>query len=316
MVEARGLRKRFAGFGISGYERLVGDKRVHAVHVRVTADGMTGLLMFPGAEQFEPVTLTVDVREEEPLRSVVMPAVEPFVHAWLQQAGLSSETLELPLAVGDDDSPYELGQGFVVDAAGRAHATYRLSDEPLENLVRAFERGLIPADPHAIRVLLRVPTAGVGGPGWESFEAGVRWFAEVWVGIGAAYAPFPAVRFAVEKFQRAAEHLLRHKSDLEERGFAPPDPVRLARAKCWSVNDLAEVLGTSPEEATDLLVAFGFEEVEGGEWQPPAEPANELGMILLGALNGYEALKRDEGALAERLRRELDAWAERHKTSD
>jgi hypothetical protein len=174
------------------------------------------------------------------------------------------------LLVNGDD-PFELGQGFVIDVEGRARATHGLADQPFGDLVRAFETQLIPADPHEIRVLLRVPRAGVGGAGWESFETGFKWFLASWMAIGGVYGSFEALQKIVQKFRRASEVLLRHKDDLEQRGFAPPDAIRLAAAKRWKVSELSELLYTSPEEATNLLEGFGFLRDEAGTWRSPPD---------------------------------------------
>jgi hypothetical protein len=287
--------------------QALSQPQTHTVHVHVASDGMTEL-MFGKPIKFDVVELTVTLGEDEPLRPVVMAAVDQCIQVWLQQVRVPYEAFQMPLAVGDGDDPFELGQGFAIAANGRAQATYGLADEPFGNLVRAFELQLIPADPHEIRVLLRVPTAGVGGAGWESFEAGVKWFLQWWPEVGGVYASFAVLSKAVERFRRAADVLLRHKRDLEEHGFTPPDPVRLAATKRWKLSELAELLGTTSDEASDLLVAFGFFRDEGGTWRSPPALNKELAMIFLTALTSYDAIKRDEAPLAERLRHELDDW--------
>ncbi len=265
-------------------------------------------LMFGQPAPFETLELTVTLSEDEPLRPVVMVTVEPYIRAWLQQTGVPYSALQVPLAVGDGDDPFELGQGFVVDDDGRARATYGLADQPYGKLVRAFERQLIPADPHDIRVLLRVPRAGVGGAGWESFEEGVKWFLQWWPEIGGMYASFAVLQKIVERFRDATDMLLRHKKDLEEHGFTPPDPVRLAAARRWKLSELAELLGTTTEETSDLLDAFGFVRGDSGTWRSPPALSKELAMIFLNALTSYDAIRGDQAALSERLRRELDVW--------
>lgn len=270
-------------------------------------------LMFRRPAPFKPVELTVTLRDDEPLRQKVMPAVEPHIRAWLQQTGVPYDTFQPPLAVAEGDHVFELGQGFAVDIDGRVRATYGLADEPFGNLIRAFERQLIPADPRDVRVLLRFPSAGLGGAGWESFEAAVKWFVEWWPAIGGVYGSFQVLARVVDKFRRAADVLLRHKNDLEEHGFTPPDAVRLAAAKRWGVSDLAGALGTTIQEAAELLDAFGFVRDENGTWHSPPELGKELAMIFLTALTGYAAIKGDEAALSEQLRRELDAWVERNE---
>jgi hypothetical protein len=269
-------------------------------------------LMFGRPAPFEPVDLVVTLSEDEPLRPTVMTAAEPYIQSWLQSTNLPYESFQPPLAVGSDEDPFELGQGFAIDADGRARATYGLADQPFGSLVRAFEHRLIPADPHDIRVLLRVPRAGMGGAGWESFEAGANWFFDGWMAIGGIYASFQALPKIIDKFCRATDVLLRHKEDFEEHGFAPPDPVRLAGAKRWRLSELAAALGTTPADATDLLEGFGFVHDESGTWRSPADLSKELAMIFLSALTSYDAIKRDEAALSERLRHDIEAWVERN----
>lgn len=270
-------------------------------------------LIFGHTGSFEPIDFVVMLGEEEPLRPAVMVIAEPYLRRWMEQANVPYDAFRPPLAVGEDDDLTELSQGFVVGVDGRVRVTYSLADEPFGDLVRAFDNELIAADPHDIRVLLRVPSAGLGGAGWDSFEAAVELFIHWSLKIGEAYVAFAGLSTLVAKFRHALDVLLRHKHELEVHGFAPPDAVRLAAVKRWTLAELAEALGTTTEEAAELLEGFGFVRDESGVWRSPPDLSKELAMVFLWALTGYDAIKRNEAALTERLRSELDAWVERSR---
>jgi hypothetical protein len=283
------------------------------IRVRVVLGGTDELAsqIYPGVTTFEGVEFTLVLDGAATLRAAVMTAVEPRLRSWLRETGMPEEAFTPTIFAGEGSTLTQLGQGFVIDASGRARATFDVAAEPWPDLARAYDHGLVPGDPRQLRVVLGVPTAGAGGAGWETFRDAAELLWVAWMTIGSAYDGYEGVREAVDRFQRATQALLRHQEDLEQRGFAPPDPVRLGSVKQWKVGELADMLGMSTDETVDLLTGFGFRRSDDGRWHSPPDLQKELAMILLRALTSYEAMKRDEDALRSRLQLELDAYASR-----
>jgi hypothetical protein len=122
--------------------------------------------------------------------------------------------------------------------------------------------------------------------------------------VGAIYAGVDVIRKGLSPFRLAAEVLLRHREELEGRGFVPPDVLRLASRRRWKTTDLARALDVSVEEVVALLEGFGFEKSDG-TWHAPLDLPRQVGVVLLNALTGYEAAMHDADAVVERCRREL-----------
>jgi hypothetical protein len=133
----------------------------------------------------------------------------------------------------------------------------------------------------------------------------------MWPTIGATYGSYEALKKIIARFRKATDVLVGRGRELEERGFAPADPLRLATVKRWKVGELSDALGLTREETVDLLEGFGFSRDVAGTWRPPPDSPPELSRLLLAALTSYEAISRDYDALSERLRSELDAYAKR-----
>jgi hypothetical protein len=108
------------------------------------------------------------------------------------------------------------------------------------------------------RVIPTPPSAGVGGVGWEAFHDTVDWLWKIWPTIGATYGSYEAIKKILARFRKATDVLVGHVRELEERGFAPADPVRLAAVNRWKVGALSDVLGSQEKRPSTSFRALAF----------------------------------------------------------
>ena len=249
----------------------------------------------------EGIDFIIELVDDEPLRPAVMRIAAAVVEAWWEEAGIPSGNFQPALAVGADADAVEIGQGFTVDSDGHVRSTLDVASEPFADLLRAYELDLIAGDPRRVHVWRMPSSFGVGGAAWDMFAEAIK----VLGVVGATYAGVEVVGKALGAFRRAAEVLLQHQNELEERGFAPSDALRLAARRRWKAGDLARALDMTSEEVVVLLEGFGFEQTSDGTWHAPRDLPRQVGVVLLSALTGYEATTNDADALAERCRREL-----------
>jgi hypothetical protein len=274
--------------------------RTHRIEITV-GDPPGGAFGGDDRPALQDVDFAIDLRDDEPLRPAVMGVAAAAVEAWWEEAGIPPGSFQPVLAVGVNADAVEIGQGFTVASDGRVRSTLDVASEPFADLLRAYELGLIAGDPRRVHVWRLPSSFGVGGAAWDMFAEAIK----VLGAVGGTYAGVEVIGKALAAFRRAAEVLLRHQEELEERGFAPPDALRLAARRRWRAEELARALNITSDEVVVLLEGFGFERTSGGTWHAPRDLPRQVGVVLLSALTGYEASMNDAEALAERCRRDL-----------
>jgi hypothetical protein len=216
--------------------------------------------------------------------SVRLPAIEFAT----EQLARWAKRLQLPdpppLAIGfvsRDGEAAEVGQGFVMSESGAVRATYDIPAQPLADVIRAYEFGLVRGDPRHVVVWPMPPTAGVGGAGWQDFEHALAILWSVWKEIGAGAGTLIVLRDLIRRFRRSTEVLEKHSDQLDARGFSPTMVVVLTTARHWSTDELAAGLDLSREETAELLVGLGFEQQAEGRWRIRDHRVHDLSAALI-----------------------------------
>jgi hypothetical protein len=160
----------------------------------------------------------------------------------------------------------------LLDEDGRVRWTWDWINEPVGEILRAGDAGLIVGDARRPYLILQ-PGIGNGVPvDWPTFLELWRLWWDIADKVVITAALIEGTRRALTKVRRDPHQL----PDIVESRYAqwqtnggrPDNLASLLGQRPWHAADLAERLGCTIEEAEALLIGFGHERSTSGLWTP------------------------------------------------
>ncbi len=182
-------------------------------------------------------------------------------------------TLDAPEAgVVRRDTRLHQRTAVVRDGAGCAVWRRPGLDATMKELVDAATAGLVDGDPLQPYLIPSIPQGDLGGVDtWIAFRDAII---VLW-GVAGAIATVDGVLGVAERLTKVRQRrsramtraVERHAASWHDRGAAPSDLLRMLSQRPRTTDEVAALLGCTPDEAGALLWGFGFvHDNERGVW--------------------------------------------------
>jgi len=171
----------------------------------------------------------------------------------------------------DDGRPPTLRRELhLLDAEGRVRSTRQWMDEPVAEILRAGEAGVLGGDPRR-PYLHNTPPMGNGIlSDWPTFVEFLRVYWMLMGGLATVGGVWQFFKFVGEAMRTRGPESVPVVESLADawdaRGLRPDRLLDLLGDRPWHLTDLAERLGCSEREAEALLVGLGFAPRSDGLW--------------------------------------------------
>jgi hypothetical protein len=194
----------------------------------------------------------------------------PFVSFYREDRDPNFGSLQREIALVDDD--------------GRVRWTHDWHHEPISELIRAGEAGVLNGDPRRPYLICQPPIGNGLLVDWPTLVE--LW--KLWWDIANKVGILAGLWMLWETKSRRLKRregptptdsptiVEGRYAEWQANGGRPDNFVDFLGQRPWHVQDLADALGCTPEQAEALLIGFGHERNSAGLWVPGASEAAQL----------------------------------------